>query len=41
MSYAEYVKNLLLQDLEDLAAKPELFCQRPGLDFTRNRKNLE
>ena len=32
------VKQSLLNQIQDLAEHPELYCQNPGRDFTRNRK---
>ena len=35
---AACVKQSLLDQIQDLAKHPELYCQNPGRDFTRNRK---
>lgn len=38
MNSAENIKQLLLQDIDSLIAKPELYAKNPDRDFTRNRK---
>lgn len=38
MSFAQQVKNSLLEVISDMAAHSEDFSKRPGADFTRNRK---
>lgn len=35
---AACVKQSLLDQIQDLAKHPELYCKNPGRDFTRNRK---
>ena len=35
---AACVKQSLLDQIQDLSKHPELYCQNPGRDFTRNRK---
>ena len=38
MNPAENMKQLLLQDIDSLIAKPELYAKDPVCDFTRKRK---
>jgi len=38
MTFANQVKNTLLQDISDIAQTPWLFSKHPETDFTRNRK---
>lgn len=38
MTFANQVKNKLLQDISDMAQTPWLFSKHPEIDFTRNRK---
>lgn len=38
MTFANQVKNTLLQDISDMAKTPWLFSKHPETDFTRNRK---
>lgn len=38
MSFANQVKNTLLQDISDMAQMPWLFSKHPESDFSRNRK---
>lgn len=38
MSFANQVKNTLLQDISDMARIPWLFSKHPETDFSRNRK---
>jgi len=38
MTFANQVKNTLLQDISDMAQTPWLFSKHPETDFTRNRK---
>ena len=35
---AACVKQSLLDQIQNLAEHPELYCRNPGRDFTRNRK---
>lgn len=36
--YPNFVKSRLLQLIEEMAQKPDLFVKNPGKDFSRNRK---
>lgn len=38
MKYSDSVKAILLAAIDELAASPEKYAQKPGRDFTRNRK---
>lgn len=38
MSFANYTKSLLLNDISSMARNPRPFVNHPGRDFTRNRK---
>lgn len=38
MKYSDSVKAILLAAIDELAATPEKYAQRPGKDFTRHRK---
>ena len=38
MTFANQVKQTLLQDISVIAKTPELFSKCPGKDFSRNRK---
>ena len=38
MKYSDSVKAILLAAIDELAANPEKYANRPGKDFTRNRK---
>ena len=38
MTFANQVKQILLQDISVIAKTPELFSKCPGKDFSRNRK---
>lgn len=38
MKYSDSIKTILLAAIDELAATPEKYAQRPGKDFTRYRK---
>lgn len=38
MKHSDYVKTILLNAINELAAEPEKYAINPGRDFTRNRK---
>lgn len=38
MEYSDSVKAVLLAAIDGLAADPETYANKPGRDFTRNRK---
>ncbi len=38
MSFADYTKSLLLNDISSMARNPDPFVKHPGRDFTRSRK---
>ena len=40
MTFANQVKQTLLQDISVIAKTPELFSKCPGKDFSRKRKNF-
>ena len=38
MQFAENVKQVLLEKIQEMAACPDAFVRNPGCDFTRTRK---
>ena len=38
MNYSDSIKAILLATINELAAQPEKYAVKPGIDFIRNRK---
>lgn len=38
MNYSEHVKRILDEKIHELSSRKDIYCKRPGVDFSRNKK---